>query len=206
MRQGATLALVTLGLIGIAPAPAPAASWSLPDRSMGARITPLLLLSRADIRDDLQLGPELAGDVDRAIADLYKQANALKGQTGDVAVDRRRAVDEGQRLWLEAHLTEVQRDRLAQLEIRWEGPAAMASRPSVAEALGLSDEQRATLARAVAGRNARRGKGDDLAAADRELTREAMAVLSDGQKLRWERMLGHPFAFRPTAPPHPPAR
>src|SRR5947209_5792562 len=104
MRQGATFALVPLCL-GIMLGPALAGPWSLPDESRGVRVAPLLLLSRPDVRDDLQLPAALSPEVDKAIVDLFEKAAALKGKTGEAAVAQRRLVDEGQKTWLEAHLS-----------------------------------------------------------------------------------------------------
>ena len=206
MRQGTTFALVPL-CFGAMLGQALAGSWALPDESRGNRVAPLLLLSRPEIRDDLQLAPDQVIEVDKAIADLHQKAAALKGKTGEAALAGRRAVDEDQKAWLEKNLTIDQVDRLWQVDLRWEGPAAMATRPSVAEALSLSDEQRAALNRAILERNAQRAKVKDIAAADHQFTLRAMSVLSDGQKQRWERMLGRPLAIKTaSATPHQPGR
>lgn len=200
MRHGATFALVPLCLgIVLSPALALAGPWSLPDESRGSRVAPLLLLSRPDVREDIQLSSDQTADVERAIDDLHRKAAALKGLTGEDAIARRKAVDEGQRAWLENHLTPEQVDRLAQIDLRWEGPAALITRKPVAEALSLSDEQRAALSRAVAECNTRREKGMSAAEAERQHDLRAMSVLSEGQKRRWEDMLGRPLAVRATA-------
>jgi hypothetical protein len=199
MRHGATLALVPLWIgitLSMAPASARAGAWTLPDESRGHRIAPLLLLSRPDIRDDLELPAAMAAEVDKAIDELFSKAAALKGQTGDAALEGRRLVDEGQRAWLETRLSVPQRERLAQLDLRWEGPAAMATRPIVATALDLSDDQKAALARALAECKAQRDKGPE---AEQHLATQAMATLNDAQKQRWERMLGRPFHPRATS-------
>ena len=198
MRQGATIALVPLGF-SIMLGQALAGAWALPDESRGARVAPLLLLSRPEVREDLQLAPEQAAEADKAIADLRHKAAALKGKTGEAAVAQRRLVDDGQKVWLESHLTPEQVDRLAQVDLRWEGPAAMATRPTIADALSLSDEQKAALNRAVLDRNAHRDKTKDATAADHQFTLRAMSILSDGQKERWERMLGRPLAVKTAA-------
>ena len=198
MRHGATFALVPLCL-GIVLSPALAGTWSLPDESMGSRVAPLLLLSRPEVREDLQLASNQTADVERAIDDLHRKAAALRGLTGEDAVARRKAVDEGQKAWLETHLTPEQVDRLAQVDLRWEGPAALVTRKPVAEALSLSDEQRAALSRAVAECNIRREKGMSASEAEHQHNIRAMTVLSEGQKLRWESMLGRPLAVRATA-------
>ena len=198
MRHGATLALVPLWIgIALAPAPAHAAGWTLPDESRGHRIAPLLLLSRADVRDDLGLPAAMVTEVDRAVEDLFRKAALLKGQTGEAALEGRRAVDEGELAWLESRLSPDQRERLVQLDLRWEGPAALATRPIIAEALALSDDQKAALGKALADCKAHRDKPQE---AEKRLATEALATLDDAQKQRWERMLGRPFSPRATSP------
>ncbi len=208
MRHGATFALVPLFLgIALIPSPALAGPWSLPDQSRGSRVAPLLLLSRPEVREDLQLTADQAADVERAIDDLHRKAAALKGMTGDEAIARRKAVDEGQKSWLENHLTPDQVDRLSQIDLRWEGPAALVTRKPVAEALSLSDEQRAALSKAVTECDAVRKKGMSAVEAEHQHNLRAMSVLSEGQKLRWEQMLGRPLAVRTAAnPPRQPDR
>ena len=206
MRQGATFALAPL-CFGVMLGQALAGSWALPDESRGHRVAPLLLLSRPEVRDDLQLAPDQVLEVEKAIADLHQKAAALKGKTGEAAVAGRRAVDEDQKAWLEKHLTIDQVDRLWQVDLRWEGPAAMATRPSVAEALSLSDEQKAALNRAVVERNAHQANTKDASAADHQFNLRALSILSDGQKQRWERMLGRPLVVKAAAgTPHEPGR
>jgi len=191
MRLGSTLALVPLWIgIVLAPNSARAGGWALPDESRGHRVAPLLLLSRPDVRDDLRIPAAMADEIDRAIDDLHRKAAALKGKSGEAALEGRRAVDEGEKLWLESHLAPDQVDRLSQLDLRWEGPAALATRPSVAEALSLSGEQRAALARAVADRKVHPEKARE---AEDRLAALAISALSDGQKSRWVQMLGRPF-------------
>ncbi len=194
MRQGSTLALVSLwlGTVGWAGPSAFAGGWGLPNESRGARVAPLLLLSRPDVRDDLKLTPDQAVEADRAIADFHRQAVGLKGRTDASAKAERRVVDERQWMWIELHLNDDQRDRLGQLDLRWEGPAAMHTRPAVAEALSLSPDQKAAIGRAVADRTTERAK--DPIAAEKRFDHKVIAFLDEGQKQRWDRMLGRPFA------------
>ncbi len=192
MRQGSTLALASLWLGFAAGTSALAGAWSLPDESRGFRVAPLLLLSRPDVRDDLKFTPDQAVEADRAIADFHRQAVGLKGRTDAAAKAERRLVDERQWMWIELHLADAQRDRLGQLDLRWEGPAAIHTRPAVAEALALSADQKAALGRLAADRHAERAK--DPLAADRKFDAKATALLDEGQKRRWDRMLGRSFA------------
>ncbi len=191
MRRGWTLALVSICLGALGASPSHAGGWGLPDESKGFRVAPLLLLSRPDVRDDLRCTPELAAEADRAIADFHGQAAGLKGRSDAAARLERRTIDERQWMWIELHLDDAQRDRLGQLDLRWEGPAAIITRPAVAEALSLSDAQKADLARLIAERNADRAR--DAAGAEGRFEPRAVAVLDPGQKLRWDRMIGRPF-------------
>ncbi len=96
MRQGATFALVPLCLgIVLSPALVLAGPWSLPDESRGSRVAPLLLLSRPEVREDLQLGADQAAEASKAIDDLHQKAVSLKGMTGEEAIARRKAVRRG---------------------------------------------------------------------------------------------------------------
>ena len=211
MRHGSTLRFLALCGLALAVAPARAraggeggAAWALPDESRGARVAPILLLSRPEVQADLRLRPDQAADADRVIADIFRKAAPLRGRTDAAAVEARRVVDDEQRLWLETKLTEDQVGRLGEIDLRWEGIAAIASRPAVAEALSLSDDQRAALARAVAARKAQRAlpadRQRDPAAAERHFAQQAEAILNDGQRRHWERMLGRPVAAVAAAP------
>jgi len=201
MRQGTTPALVPLWIIGIAlsPALALAGEWSLPDESRGTRVAPLLLLSRGDIRADLQLNADQVAEAERKIAECHQKAASLRGRADVAAKSLRRSIDQDQWTWIEFHLSDDQRERLDQLELRWEGPAALASRPAVAEALARSDVQKAAIARAVADHHAaRKGKANDPAA-EAQFAAKALTVLTEGQKKLWDRMLGRPFTPRVVA-------
>ena len=207
MRHGSTLRFLALCGLALAVHPARAqdgGGWALPDESRGARVAPILLLSRPEVRADLRLRPDQAADVDRVIADIFRKAAQVKGRTDAAAVELRRAVDDEQRLWLETKLTEDQVGRLGEIDLRWEGIAAI-TRPALAETLSLSDDQRARLARAVADRKAQRAlppeRRRDPAAAERHFAQQAEAILNDGQRRKWERMLGRPVAAATAAAP-----
>ena len=215
MRRGAlALALaMEMGLAGLTPAsataqegarpPAPGASWQLPDEALGARIAPILLLSRPDVRAELAADPELAEAASLAIDDLHARAAALRGRSGAEAVAARREVDELASRWIDEHLTAEQRTRLEQLDLQWEGASAMLSRPTIAASLGLSDDQRRQLSGALRPAVA---PGEDPLAAHRRRHRNAAALLSEDQRLRWLAMLGPPFepdAVRTALPASP---
>ncbi len=189
-----------VGLAGAADPPSTAASGpsQLPDDRLGIRTSPLLLLTRTDVRDDLKLNPQQVGDAERVIAELYSKALQLQGKRDPATIAARRAIDEAQVRWISNVLSADQRQRLEQLDLQWEGPSAVL-RPPVASALALSPEQGSALARAVAERNSKRARTGFDPASERKLAEATLAILSDGQRARWEAMLGHVFRFRPTA-------
>lgn len=214
MRHGSTLALVascwlafSTGSVraGAGPGSGPGAAenWTLPDWSQGFRVAPILLLSRDDVRTELRLKPDQVADAARVIADARHKAASLSGRSDEGIVDLRRAVDEEQRVWLETKLTEDQVERLSQIDLRWEGVAAIATRPAIAEALSLANDQKAALNRALAERDAQRAKPADRernpAAVENHFLERIWATLNDGQRKRWEKMLGRPFAVTASA-------
>jgi hypothetical protein len=194
MRQGTTVIASAL-LLGLALAPWPARGDSapLPDSRLGVRTAPLLLLSRPDVQADLKMSRTQVDDAEAALRDLYVKAAGLRGVKGEKAVAARRAIDEQQRQWIETRLSEPQRKRLVQIDLQWEGPSALVSRPAVAVMLDLTPDQLATLKKAVDQSARSRSRGEPTSKAEGELSRQTLATLSDAQKLRWKAMLGHPF-------------
>ena len=164
---------------------------SLPDSRLGIRTAPLLLLSRADLRADVGLDARQTAEAERAIADLYARAVAVRGKAGPEAIAARKAIDEAQRRWLDAHLSEAQRIRLIQVDLQWEGPSALISRPVIADALSLTRAQREALGRAVAECQRKRDAGIFQRSDEYQLTKQALAILNEEQQLRWKAMLGH---------------
>jgi hypothetical protein len=201
-------AIAALVLLAWIPAPAPGADPPpLPDSRLGVRTAPLLLLSRPDVQADLGLTPEQTASAQQTITSLYVQATALKGRPDAEALAARRAIDAAQRRWLEERLTTAQQDRLVQIDLQWEGPSALITRPLVAEALGLSAAQRTTLAAAIARRHRLRSQGEDRPEDERPLAEQALATLTPEQKERWRAMLGRPFVVQTaTAPESGPRR
>jgi hypothetical protein len=165
----------------------------LPDERLGVATAPLLLLSRPDVRQDLGLSREQAAEADRAITDLYVRALSLRGQSGPQVLEGRRAILDAERTWFEAHLSPEQRKRLIQVDLQWEGPSSLVSRPVVGDTLGLTADQRATLARAVAARDAARARRVYSPADEQALAHQALSVLTPPQRERWRAMLGRPF-------------
>lgn len=210
MRQGTTPppvrarhprpALLLTGLIVLATVPvALGGEEYLPDARLGTRTAPILLLSRPDVQSDLGLSPEQVDDVSRTIEALHRQADALRGQpdTPEV-VAARRAIDQSQTEWIQTRLSVEQQTRLLQVDLQWEGPSALLTRPFVAEALGLDARQRRTLAEAVARAHRLASQGGARQENVRRLAESALTVLTEDQKARWQALLGHPFAVQAT--------
>jgi hypothetical protein len=202
-RQGwAFVSAFLCGVIGPAlmPAGAMCGEWALPDSRLGIRTAPLLLLSRPDVQADLRLDAAQITAAQDTINELTRRAAALKGKSGAAVVAERRAIDEAQVDWLSKNLTGNQLVRLRQIELQWEGPSALLSRPTVAEHLKLSPEQRHLLAQMISERNALRARGKptkDQAA----FIQMANEVLSADQRELWDSLLGSPFRFALTGPP-----
>ena len=95
--------------------------------------------------------------------------------------------------------------RLGEIDLQWEGVAAIATRPGVGATLALSSGQKAILVRALADLRKHQSRPvereRDPAAAERHFTQQVWSNLSDGQRKRWEKMLGRPIALVATAPP-----
>ena len=184
-----------LGMI-LVPLTVLAGESGLPDSRLGIRTAPLLLLSRADVRADLAVDESQSAEAERAVADLQTRAAATRGQTGEPALAARRAIDEAQQVWIKGTLTESQAKRLVQLDLQWEGPSALVSRPILADALGLTPDQRATLTRAIAEHRERRRQAGGAPFEEEMLARKVLGVLTDPQREKWRLMLGQPIASR----------
>jgi hypothetical protein len=173
-----------------------AADYYLSEERLGLRTVPLLLLSRPDVRADLALNGEQSVAAESAIDQLYRKAEALrgKGDTPDV-VAARRALDLAQEQWFETHLSETQRARLDQIDLQWEGPAALA-RPTVAASLALTADQRRHLATAIAERRRQRQAGRIRPEDEHHLAEQVLGLLTEPQKSAWKAMLGRPIEFK----------
>jgi len=119
-----------------------------------------------------------------------------------------------------------QLERLGQIRLQREGPAALA-RPKIAEQLGLNDEQKAKIKQIMAGRQPLVAPaGNEKPSPDQirdfisrlqerrsKLQSDLLAVLTDQQKAKWAEMKGKEFKFpplrlpaaKPAEPPKPPA-
>ena len=104
----------------------------------------------------------------------------------------------GESAW-EDVLTDDQRARYRELSLQRAGLRALAE-DDVAEELGLSPEQAATIQEAIEAARPQRGEGGfDREAFMRlreEMNEKIMDVLTDEQKAKWEEMLGDEFEFQ----------
>ena len=187
----ATFLLVLQSESGLAQSPPPdqRQPWVLPDDRLGVPTAPLLLLTRPEIRADLKLTPDQSASAARALRDLMSQAARLRDQpNGPELVAARRTIDVAQQTWISTQLSKEQQARLVQLDLQWEGPAALVRRPVVAETLGLSGEQRQRLQQLLV--------TSASSAPTPEVARQALEVLRPEQSIRYRSMLGPPLAFR----------
>lgn len=195
-RAGALIILMGLTL------PALGGKYQLTEERLGSRTAPLLLLTRADVQADLALTAEQITAGEQAIDSLYSQAEALRGRgNAPEVVAARKAIDESQRRWFVTWLQPSQRTRLLQIDLQWEGPAALVTRPTLIEELDLKPNQIQAI---KADLKAVPGPGGDARArseAEHRLAERALATLTAEQRERWKAMLGPPFAVRPTAKP-----
>jgi hypothetical protein len=195
MRNGLRT-IVALVLSAFVSSETTGAEPLIPDSRLGVRTVPLLLLSRPDVRADLGLTENQTREAEDAIRSLYPRAREMAGKQGEDAVAARRAVDNDMQQWIESRLNESQRERLAQIDLQWEGPAAVVSRPSLADALELSTGQREALTKGVAEVNEKRRKGTLDARDEAALARQTLGLLTKTQRTRWRAMLGKPFVPR----------
>lgn len=174
-------------------------SWgeeSVPDSRWGHRTAPLLLLSRADVRADLGLGPKQTEEALHAVSTLFAKAAVLKGKTGPEVVKARERIDAEEQHWLKTHLTDAQYVRLHQIDLQWEGPSALVSRHAIATRLQLSKSQFESLVQAVAKRNNERNSGVEEPGLEANLKHAAVAILNETQREEWKKLVGHPFKLQ----------
>jgi hypothetical protein len=197
MRHGWTVvpALVVLGL-GLLEVTGLALGAEPLDDRLGIRTAPIFLLMRSDIQSELKIDPKLAAACRHVAASLRHKASSLKGVKLPTMVAARRAIDEEMSQWLITNLSPQQLDRLDQVDLQWEGPAAMLTRPFLDESLSLTREQREKLTSCLTEGKTHRAQGTWTYEDHRELTRKALTILSEKQRHLWVRILGEPCVFK----------
>lgn len=189
------LGLAVVLSLAVATTPGRSEDWSLPDARMGIRTAPILLLSRPDVQADLKLDEAKIASARKAIDELTNRAQALRGKTGAAVIDERRAIDEAQGAWLRTNLSDDQLTRLSQIDLQWEGPSALVSRPVVAETLALTPTQLRALTKIISERNAKLVNGGATPAEESEVRRKTLEVLSNPQLQAWNAMVGEHCRF-----------
>lgn len=197
MRHGWTVVpgLVVLGL-GLLQCPGLALGGEPLDDRLGIRTAPIFLLTRSDIQADLKIEPKLAAACQHVAVSLRHKAAALKGVKIRDMVAARREIDEEMSQWLITNLSPQQLDRLDQIDLQWEGPAAMITRPFYDESVGLAREQREKLTSCLAEARAHRAQAIWTYDDHHELTRKALTILSEKQRHLWVQILGQPCQFK----------
>jgi hypothetical protein len=190
--------LIVVGTAALAQQPGAGsiALAQLPDDRIGIRTAPILLLTRPDVSADIGLSAEQTDAAAKAIQEFQKQAFACKSKSDGVVVLARKQIDENQSRWLKEHLSEPQLVRLLQIDLQWEGPSALVSRPIVSQTLGLSAGQVEILKLAVKKAKARRAVNGYSPVDELDFKKVTLAVLSIDQQNRWNAILGPRFVPR----------
>lgn len=171
-------------------------AWQLPDDRIGVRTAPLLLLSRDDVASDLNLSAAQRSKAWEMIADLGRRAAELKGRNDKDTLVLRRQIDQAQLEWLARELTPEQNARLVQIDLQWEGPSALVSRPHVASALHLTETQKEKIGGVLASSPGGAGETADLGR--REATiRRIFRELDETQQQTWRSLVGPDFLVVP---------
>lgn len=173
------------------PAVARTAAWQLPDDRIGVRTAPILLLSRDDVARDLKLTEEQRSGAWKMIDELGRQAAQLKGRNDKDTLVLRRKIDQAQLEWISRELTPEQVARLNQIDLQWEGPSALVSRPQIAQTVHLTEDQKRKIQEILATSGA---KGRSIELAGRaDLVRKVFRELDETQQQTWRSLVGPDF-------------
>jgi hypothetical protein len=173
------------------------AEISVGDDRLGVYTAPILLLSRADVQSDLKLSQQQATEARQITLTLRERAASAKEEA------LRRQIEHDMTTWLKLHLSPEQFDRLHQVDLQWEGVAAIARRPIIAEYIRLTDPQKTSLRAAIAEHLRTRGAQPPTIETHLALNRQGLSTLSPEQQAQWQRLLGAPchFAVSARTPP-----
>lgn len=163
--------------------------WQLPDDRRGVRTAPILLLSREDVANDLGLNPDQKARTWEMINQLGPKAAQLKGRNDADSQKLRREVDQMQLDWLRKELKPEQLARLTQIDLQWEGPSAIVSRPQVTEAMHLTPQQKTKITELVVQSRSQKGPLD-MEKTIAELTRNVFSQLDETQQQAWRALTG----------------
>ena len=95
--------------------------------------------------------------------------------------------------WLESHLTETQLRRLDEIDLQWEGPPALISRPLIGDRLALTPTQRTNLKHVIDEHDKKRAERGFRMDLEEHLAHQTLAILNTEQRKSWKSMLGRPF-------------
>lgn len=169
--------------------------WQLPDDRIGVRTAPILLLTRDDVAADLKLSEEQRGKSWNMIDDLGRQAAQLKGRNDKDALVLRRKIDQAQLEWLSRELTPEQNARLNQIDLQWEGPAALVNRPQIAQTVHLTEAQKKKIREILAAEGTKSRPIELAGRAD--LIRKVFRELDETQQQTWRALIGPDFFVVP---------
>jgi hypothetical protein len=197
MRHGLTVfpTLIILGL-GLCGVTRPAHGGEPLDDRLGGRTVPIFLLTRSDIQADLKLTSEQVIECQRAAPAFQRMASRLIGRKDPGVVAARREIDESLTRWISEHLSSEQIGRLDQIDMQWEGAAAMLSRPFLDEGLKLTDDQKKKVRECIAEGNAQRARGIWTFDDHTNQIRKAFAILDERQRKLWIDVLGRACLFK----------
>lgn len=202
MRHGSTrlcALLASLAMLASSSLARGQQHYYLPDDRLGTRTLPLFLLTRPDVQADLNMSPGQIKAAAKAVDELYTKAESIRGRPSSPAVIRIRAeLDEAHTQWLRTTLSEPQARRLVQLDLQWEGPAALV-RPVIAEALRIGPKQRAALQAVIAKYSPEALARTPPVAGSPSFGEQALAILTVQQRQAWKIMLGEEFEVQRTA-------
>ena len=197
MRHGwtvfPTLIILGLGLCGFAK---PARGGEPLDDRLGMRTVPIFLLTRSDVQADLRLDSQQIVECHRAARAFQRMASRLIGRKDPTVVAARGEIDEAMTQWLSKHLSPQQLGRLDQIDMQWEGAAAMLSRPFLNEGLNLAEEQKKKVRECISEGTAQRARGILTYNDHIKQTRSASAILDARQSELWVHVLGRPCLFK----------
>jgi DNA-binding TFAR19-related protein (PDSD5 family) len=196
MRHGwAVFPILIFLVLGLCGFTRPARGSEPLDDRLGVRTAPIFLLTRPDIQADLKLDSRQIALCRRAALALQRQASLLRGRKDPGANAARLQVDDEMTRWLSKALTPDQLARLDQIDMQWEGAAAMLSRPFLAESLNLTPQQETNIRGCISNGRARRAQGPWTYEDHIDQTRKASATLDARQGRLWAHVLGDPCLF-----------
>ncbi len=197
MRSGCPIFSAAFVLVAAAGASVCASSHAgeAADGRLGYRTVPIFLLMRPDVQADLKMTSEQVTECHRAAQAFQTRASRLVGRKDQAVVAVRREIDEALTEWLSLHLSAEQFGRFEQIDLQWEGAAAMLSRPFLDESLSLTPDQKKRVSECISQAQAQRARTGWSYEDHVNLTRKAIAILTERQRELWIHLIGPRCAF-----------